>query len=232
MSGIHQLSLACQQPWATPALYILEIKSKPLGSSWIELMNMSAEKVKEGQLERLQCPGRGWLAQDIKPTPPACCSVTSIGGYLEPFYKGSLGHRAFLIAGWSDGHGSVSLLSSYIHSRHHTVEKHQHFLAENHQPSYSHPSSFLHFGDFLPFRLSLWSLMMWWAAANLQLCSSGSVHGFLCFSTSNCLGQNSSFPHGSWYFYTCDRAPRLGCSWPLDLQGGTDATFCKCQGTS
>lgn len=79
-------------------LFILEIKSNPLGSSWTESMDVFAEKVKEGQLESLQSPGRGWLAQDTKPTPPACCSITAIDGYLEPFYKGILWHRDFLIA--------------------------------------------------------------------------------------------------------------------------------------
>ena len=53
---------------------------------------MFSEKVKEAQLERLQCLGRGWLAQDTEPpTSQVCCSVTPTMAIWDHFARAACG---------------------------------------------------------------------------------------------------------------------------------------------
>lgn len=92
-------------------LYILEIKSNPLGSRWTESMGLFAVKVKEKQLERLRCPGRGWLAQDTKPTPPALLFNYTNWWLFGTISQGQLMAQRLPYAGWNEGHGSVSSCS-------------------------------------------------------------------------------------------------------------------------
>lgn len=133
-----------------------------------------------------------------KATPPACCSVTPVDGSLEPFYKGSCGTEPSLLRGMEQWTRLCKpLLSRNIPQQDHTGEKHQHFLAENHQPSCSHPFSFMLFEGI--FSLLDFPLAHLGCDEQQELCSSALQAQYMvsCFSTSSCLRQHSSFPHGS-----------------------------------
>lgn len=146
---------------------------------------------------------------------------------LGTILQGHLVAQRLPYCGWNDGHGSVSHPSAAtFHSRHHTGEKHQHFLADNHQPSCSHPFSFLVFGGI--FSLLDFLLDHLWCNEQQQLPSYALQAQYMVSSVSLPLAvwdNTPPFRMGGDSFCTCHQPPCMGCSWPLTLQGGTDATF-------